>query len=129
VLDKSSRHFLYANGFLLMTITFMPFSTALLGEYIGTDYVKPAIAFYCFGGVVNSAGWYLLLSTLYKPVLLINKDINRDMVDGVKRSTLWGMFVYIGCTALAFWLPIVALIINLLLWIVWITLSYNAKTN
>ena len=28
VLDKSSRPFLYANGFFLMTITFMPFPTA-----------------------------------------------------------------------------------------------------
>jgi uncharacterized membrane protein len=34
VLDKSSRPFLYANGFFLMTITFMPFPTALLAEYI-----------------------------------------------------------------------------------------------
>jgi uncharacterized membrane protein len=129
ILIKSSRHFLYANGFLLMTITFMPFSTALLAEYIGTDYVKPAVAFYCFGGVVNSAGWYLLLVTIHKPVRLISMGINEDMVAGVKRSTLMGMFVYIGTTALAFWFPIVALIINLLLWIVWITLSINAKSD
>jgi len=107
----------------------MPFSTALLAEYIGTDYVKPAVAFYCFGGVVNSAGWYLLLITVNKPVMLFSKGINEDTIAGVKRSTLMGMFVYIGTTALAFWLPIVALVINLLLWIVWITLSINAKTN
>lgn len=63
-LGKSSRTFLYANGFLLLTITFMPFPTALLAQYIGTEYAKPAIAFYCFGGVVNSIGWMLLLHSV-----------------------------------------------------------------
>ena len=57
ILNNSSRLFLYANGFLLFTITFMPFPTALLAQYISTDYAKPAIAFYCFGGVINSIGW------------------------------------------------------------------------
>jgi len=83
VLDKSSRPFLYANGFFLMTITFMPFPTALLAEYISTEYVKPAIAFYCFGGVVNSLGWNLLLHTLYKPKKLINSDKNVNLINSI----------------------------------------------
>ena len=78
VIDKSSRPFLYANGFLLLTITFMPFPTALLAEYIGTDYMKPAIAFYCFGGVVNSIGWNLLLFTVFKPRVLLHSSVNAD---------------------------------------------------
>ena len=129
ILDKSSRPFLYANGFLLLTITVMPFSTALLAEYIATDYVKPAVALYCFGGVINSFGWNLLLHTLYKPKLLLHSNVSFDMIDSIKRSTQLGMIVYIGTTVLAFWFPIVALAINLMLWIVWITLSINAKTE
>jgi uncharacterized membrane protein len=129
VIDKSSRPFLYANGFLLLTITVMPFSTALLAEYIATDYVKPAVALYCFGGVINSIGWNLLLHTLYKPKLLLHGSVSFDMIDSIKRSTQLGMIVYMGTTALAFWFPIVALVINLMLWIVWITLSINARSD
>jgi uncharacterized membrane protein len=123
VLDKSSRPFLYANGFFLMTITFMPFPTALLAEYISTDFAKPAIAFYCFGGVVNSLGWNLLLHTLYKPKKLINSDKNLALINSIKKSVQLGLVVYLASSVLAFWLPLVALAINLLLWIVWISLS------
>jgi len=129
VIDKSSRAFLYANGFLLLTITFMPFPTALLAEYIGTDYVKPAIAFYCFGGVVNSTGWLLLLRTVIKPKLLLHQQINVDLIHGIRRTTQLGFVVYAISTVLAFWFPVIALAMNLLLWIVWITLSINAKTD
>jgi len=129
VLDKSSRTFLYANGFLLLTITFIPFPTALLAQYIATDYAKPAIAFYCFGGVINSIGWNLLLHTIYKPKLLLHHDVSIDFIDNIKRPVQLGFIVYLGTTALAFWFPIAALTINLLLWIVWITLSITAKSD
>ena len=127
VLDKSSRPFLYANGFFLMTITFMPFPTALLAEYISSEYAKPAIAFYCFGGVVNSLGWNWLFHTLYKPKKLINSDININLLNTIKRSVQLGFVIYAVSTLLAFWLPLIALSINLLLWIVWISLSFTAK--
>lgn len=129
VLDKSSRPFLYANGFLLLTITFMPFPTALLAQYIGTEYMKPAVAFYCFGGVVNSIGWNLLLHTIYKPKLLLHRDVSIDFMDNIKRPVKLGFIVYVGSTVLAFWFPVIALVINLLLWIVWITLSITTKTE
>jgi uncharacterized membrane protein len=129
LLGKSSRTFLYANGFLLLTITFMPFPTALLAEYIGTEYAKPAIAFYCFGGVINCIGWIVLLKTVIKPKLLLHQGINVDVIHGIRRTTELGFVVYAISTILAFWFPIVALVMNLLLWIVWITLSINAKSD
>jgi uncharacterized membrane protein len=129
ILDKSSRPFLYANGFLLFTITFMPFPTALLAEYISTDYAKPAIAFYCFGGVVNSIGWNLLLHTLIKPQKLIRSEVSIELVNKIKRSTQYGFVIYSIATIISFWFPIIALIINLLLWLVWITLSITEKSN
>jgi len=129
ILDKSSRTFLYANGFLLLTITFMPFPTALLAEYIGTDYAKPAIAFYCFGGVVNCIGWILLLKTVIKPKLLLHHSVDVELIYGIRRTTQIGLAVYALSTILAFWFPVIALTMNLLLWIVWITLSINAKND
>ncbi len=128
LLEGSSRPFLYANGFLLLTITFMPFPAALLAQYIATDYVKPAIVFYCFGGFINSIGWNLLLHTIHTPKLLLSKQVNSDLINGIKRSTQLGFVVYIGTTILAFWFPILALTGNLMLWIVWIGLSISDNT-
>src|SRR5258705_269233 len=34
--NKTSPSFIYANGFLLLSVVFMPFPTALMGEYILT---------------------------------------------------------------------------------------------
>ncbi len=128
-LGKSSRTFLYANGFLLLTITFMPFPTALLAQYIGTEYAKPAIAFYCFGGVVNSIGWMLLLHSVIKPKLLLLQGVKIESIYETRRTVRLGFVVYVVSTILAFWFPIIALSMNLLLWIVWITLSINAKSD
>jgi uncharacterized membrane protein len=129
VLDKSSSPFLYANGLFLMTITFMPFPTALLAEYISTDFAKPAIAFYCFGGVVNSLGWNVLIHTIYKPRKLINSEINVIPINTIKKSVQFGFVIYTATLVLAFWLPIVALVINFFLWIVWISLSITQNKS
>ncbi len=106
----------------------MPFPTALLAEYIYTDYAKPAVAFYCFGGVVNSLGWNLLFHTLYKPKMLIPEK-NLDRITNIRRTVRLGLIIYTGTTALSFWFPILALTMNLLLWIVWITLSISEKSD
>src|SRR6476469_7762054 len=34
LVNKSSAGFIYANGFLLLTVVFMPFPTALVGAYL-----------------------------------------------------------------------------------------------
>jgi hypothetical protein len=52
-----------------------------------------------------------------------------NLIDGIKRPVKLGFIVYLISTILAFWFPIAALVLNLLLWLVWITLSYNAKSD
>src|SRR6476659_7455139 len=41
-----SASFIYANGFLLLTVVFMPFPTSLMVEYISTDHAAPAVILY-----------------------------------------------------------------------------------
>src|SRR5262245_10605626 len=45
-LNRSSGSFLYANGLLLLTVVFMPFPTAMMGEYLLTDHAAPAVVTY-----------------------------------------------------------------------------------
>ena len=41
LVNKSSPSFIYANGFMLLTVVFIPFPTSLMGEYILTDHAAP----------------------------------------------------------------------------------------
>src|SRR5260221_3135555 len=46
LVNRSSPFFIYANGFLLLTVVFIPFPAALLGEHLFTDYAAPAVVLY-----------------------------------------------------------------------------------
>src|SRR6266478_8037148 len=52
-----SYPFLFANGLLLLSVTFVPFPTAILAQYLATADAKVAVAFYCGSFLVNSLAW------------------------------------------------------------------------
>jgi uncharacterized membrane protein len=126
VLVKSSRVFMYANGFLLLTITFLPFPTALLATYISTDYAQPAIVFFCIAGVLQNLGWNLLFYSLFKPDTLLEPD-DIKMMRGYAKTMRLFLFVYLALALTAWWFPILALIINVSLWVLWTAISLRER--
>jgi len=127
-LSGTSRTFLYSNGFLLLTIVFLPYPTALLAEYLNTPYAMPAIVFYGLACILNSFGWFLFIRTMYKPKRIIkNEAIAGEQVDKMKRNNLPALIIYIATTILAIWLPYIGLILNCALWILWVSLSLAEK--
>ena len=126
-LDKTSRPFLYANGFLLFTIAFFPFPTALLAEYINTKYATPAIVFYTMATVINSLSWFFFFRCIKKPKRLLNNALSPGEYDKLKASNRVALAIYFSTTLLAFWFPYIALIINLSLWMLWAYLSLTKK--
>ena len=126
-LDKTSGAFIYANGFLLLTIVFFPFPTALLAEYINSDYAMPAIVFYGMASVVNSFAWFLFIRSIQKPKRLLNDIFSHEEYNKLKASNRFDFVVYLSTAILAIWLPYLALIINIAVWILWIWLSLKEK--
>jgi len=126
-LDKTSRTFIYTNGFLLLTIVFFPFPTALLAEYINTDYAMPAIVFYGMASVANSLAWFLFIRSVQKPKRLLNDVFSHEEYNKLKASNRFAFVVYLSTAILAVWFPYTALIINIAVWILWIWLSLNEK--
>jgi len=61
--------------------------------------------------------------------VLLHSSVNADHIDKIWRSTKLGFVVYTAATAIAFIYPLAALVINLLLWLVWITLSITEKSE
>jgi uncharacterized membrane protein len=126
-LNRTSRAFLYTNGFLLFTIVFFPFPTALLAEYINTEYVMPAVVFYGIASVVNSWAWFLFIRSVSKPKRLLNEAISSEEYNKLKSSNNFAVIIYSSTTLLAIWFPYIALISNVALWILWVYLSLIEK--
>jgi len=126
-LDKTSRTFLYSNGFLMLTIVFFPFPTALLAEYINTDYVMPAVVYYGIASVINSLAWFLFIRSIDKPKRLLNDEFTHVEYNKLKSSNHYALIIYASTTLLAVWFPYTSLIINVALWILWTYLSLLDK--
>ena len=126
-LDKTSRSFLYTNGFLLFTIVFFPFPTALLAEYINTEYAMPAIVFYGMASVINALAWFLFIRSIKKPKRLINDAFSPEEYNKLRAGNHFAFIVYASTALLAIWLPYTSLIISVALWALWIYLSLAEK--
>jgi uncharacterized membrane protein len=80
--------FLFANGLLLLTVTFVPFPTAVLAQNLATSEAQAAVAFYCATFVVNAFCWNLLFSTMVRGRLL-HADVTDETVANVRRTYYW----------------------------------------
>ena len=95
-LRKINSAFLFANGFLLLTVTFINFPTAVLARYFNTQAFNIASAFYCGSMVLISVSFNLLwFSSAYKRKLV--KDEISDAFDYIKSGMLIGLvFLFIS---------------------------------
>ena len=59
---RADNHLLFANGFLLLIVTFVPFPTWVLAEYLDRRAANVAATFYCATFVLVSISYNLLSS-------------------------------------------------------------------
>jgi uncharacterized membrane protein len=126
LVNKSSTSFIYANGFLLLTIVFVPFPTSLMGEYILTDHAAPAVVLYNFVLVLQSISWILICRT----VLENNLSKNEKAVLTIRQNSRFGYFaliIYSVCTITAFWFPLTIAMITTITWIFWLIWGIKIK--
>jgi len=120
--------FLFANGFLLLTVTFVPFPTAVLAQNLATPEAKAAVAFYCATFFAQAVGWNVLFATMVRGGLL-RAEVTAETVSNVRRAYHVGVLVYAAATGLAFIRPVLGLLLNISLWAVWIRLGYRAESS
>jgi len=128
LINKSSVSFIYANGFLLLTVVFIPFPTSLIGEYLFTDHLAPAVILYNSLLAFQAIGWILLTRTALKNQLTKNEKSALT----IRKNGKFGYFafaVYILCAIIAFWFPLTITITTALIWIFWLLWGVNIKTE
>src|SRR5262245_6678717 len=99
VVVRSSGAFLYANGFLLLTITFMPFPTAVLAQYISTPQANIATVFYSAACLMMNVGFNILWFSAHRPVRLLGPSISKAAERKFSLQTLSGFTFYLCTTA------------------------------
>jgi uncharacterized membrane protein len=129
LIDKSTPHFIYSNVFLLLTIVIIPFPTELLAEFIFTPAAAPAVVLYCFVLLLTNIGWILITRTALKPTLLAKNEAAKSTIENIFRQAIYAFMLYLACTILAFWFPLISATIISLSWFAWLILglSYSDK--
>ena len=117
LIHKSSPHFTYANGLLLFVVVLFPFPTALIAEYLRTDYAQPAVFLYNALCVLSSIAW--IICVICQKPLARNAHALRAIEHGLRLC--WaGLIVYLFILGLGFWHPLASLWVNAGLWVVWL---------
>lgn len=126
-LKKIDTAFLFANGFLLLAVTFINFPTAVLARYFHSQAFNIASAFYCGSMVIISVAYNLLwFSSAYKRKL-IKDDISDALIIKIRNAYWFGFFIYCAAFIISFYLPFLGLSVCISLWIFWTILDYDKK--
>jgi len=120
--------FLYANGFLLLLISFVPFPTSVLAEYLDGKALNAAAAFYCGTFIFISMGYNLIWQCMVRGDLL-KQDISSSHIRKITLAYRYGMTVYVVSTILALFNGYLGLGMNLSLWVLWAVLGYKPSNT
>ena len=126
LVDASSAPFMYGNGFLLLTVVFIPFPTALLGAFVRTDHAAPAVVLYVTVLAVQAIGWILLTGAALSGDLACD-ELAATRLRVQKRSGYFAFALYALLAVAALWIPVTVAIITAVTWMIWLSMSLKQK--
>lgn len=126
LVHNSSASFIYANGFLLLTVVFIPFPTALLGEFLWTDHAAPAVVLYNAVLAAQAISWILVGRAALKHGLTRDEASTSTLSDNT-RNGYFGLVLYALLAITALWFPLTSAIVTAITWIFWLVLGIRLK--
>lgn len=126
LVSRTSPPFIYANGFLLLTVVFVPFPTALLGDYLFTDHAAPAVVLYDSVLAFQSIGWILLGTAALRGQLTRNHRSTLTMRDNRRYGSL-AFMLYSLCAVVALWFPLTGAMVTSATWVFWLIFGLRMK--
>jgi uncharacterized membrane protein len=119
---------LYANGGVLLTVTFVPFPTKVLARHLGTPAACASAAFYCGTFFLISLTWSALLASIIWKRRLVKPEVRDVTLAHIRKAYTIAPFVYAASAVLALWNAAVGLAVCTSLWLLWMRLCYGSKT-
>ena len=118
---------LYANGGVLLTVTFVPFPTAVLARHLGTRAASGASAFYCGTFFIISLTWSALLASIIWKRRLVKPEVSDVTLARIRAAYMAGPIVYGISVVLACWNAVAGLALCTSLWLMWMRLCYGSR--
>jgi uncharacterized membrane protein len=110
----------FANGCLLLGVTFVPYPTSVLASYLETPAARMAMAFYAGTFVFTAVCFYLFIRAAFRKPLL-SADASDEFIAKTCHDYTFGPPLYLIATIAAFLDERVSLLICTGLWIFWAT--------
>jgi uncharacterized membrane protein len=110
----------FANGCLLLGVTFVPYPSSILARYWQTPAAKMAAAFYAGTFVFMAVCFYLFIRAAFRPALL-SANASMEFVAKTFHEYIFGPPLYLAATLAAFIDVRLSLGICTALWIFWAT--------
>lgn len=126
LVDASSGPFMYANGFLLLTVVFLPFPTALLGTFLPSDHAAPAVVLYNGVLVGQALAWILLTGSVLRGRLAVD-DHAAAILRTNNRHGYFALAFYLLLAVAALWVPITIAIVTTVSWVFWLVRSMQIE--
>ena len=122
---RADTLFMFANGFLLLQVTAVPFATALVARYLGTPAAATASAVYAGLFAIGNVAYNLLWWSVVHKGRLLQAHVSLARVNQLTRSFLLGFPIYLAATGLAFVNAYASMAICSSLWILWAITGYE----
>lgn len=117
--------FMYANGFLLLMVTFVPFPTAVLAQHLEQPSAKVAAAFYCGTFLLINVSFNLMWLAVRLNGRLLRQNVPAEHVRKLTRAALTALPIYIGALLFCFVNAYAGLALCSGPWVVWAVLNYS----
>jgi uncharacterized membrane protein len=124
LVQRVDTSLLFANGVLLLLITFVPFPTAVLAAYLDREAANTAAALYCSTYVLINIAYNLLWHTATHRHL-VRAQVPAAHIQKIRTAYRLTLPVYVVATALAFFHAFAGLVVCSALWGVWAFLNYR----
>ena len=128
LLRSTNNKLIIVNGLLLLIIALVPFPTKTVGEFLLTDARKTAIVFYTgYCLLVASISIFFIHTVKSGNGRLLVKDVSKETLAGISKGLYIGTLLNAVIFIIAFFAPVVALILNFCMWIFWASTSSVSK--
>lgn len=126
LVSNTSVAFMYANGFLLLTVVAIPFPTGLLGAFLQTSHAAPAVVLYNATLALVAVGWILVTGAAVHGHLTSGEGTAVAMGESA-RNGYFAFALYALLAVAALWFPIPVAIVTTLSWLFWLLLGIRLK--
>jgi len=107
---RTNHVFNLLNVFFLMCISFMPFPTAVLGDFVMDAHERDhAITLYAFGLLLPAVGWFFIWMYASQKNRLIDLRLEPSYVRYLTRQYILSVSFYLLSFLISFWQPLASL--------------------